>query len=228
MGDLFKIHGGKSNKPLEVLELNHIPGKNKAYGFLRKVNKKLDKKDIISHVTLQNAIKIKDSVNQVRDECANQSKLYKFQARFNPFSKAYKIEKLTANILNKINHIIKAKENDFETNVTLNTDNPNEFFAVSDEVIRRIKKANASSDQGYILYSEYYNKIISYFNDIYDHRGEVLAIPIQINHEDHVIRIMTEEEHQKLSFYQKKYINYEAVQRNAQTIMTKLQTRDFR
>lgn len=242
MNDYFSIKGGKNNKPLELDKLPLEPEitKNKAYGFLSKINKKLDRKDIAKNVTLQNAIDIKEKVETVRDACEKKNpKFYKLQAKFNPFSKAYKIEKLSGEILGKIGHVIHTKKSELGDNQAVlsnlnalqarlgipNTTQPTDAFAefeVPDQAFKYVHFLPNSQFKGYVRYSEHYDKIISNPSEIPDHRNDLLLVPLQIDRKNNAIRILTEDD-PELDSILGPSIKYNDVYRNAQNIRVKLQ-----
>lgn len=220
MSQIFKIEG--SGKSLNISEVKKTPGENKAYGFLRKVNKKLNNDD--KKLNLEQAKKIRDSVITVRDACKNKSPtMYKLQAALNPFSKAWKIERFSKNILIVTNKAIESHKD--------NIDNPYEYFTVSDATIKSIRLVRdleglILENVGFLFLSDSDPVVTHYkpYTKIY------YLAPVKIDKDIRCIRLMRKEEIDEFPFERgiKNTLNYyDVIDNYASTIIKEMRQKNI-
>lgn len=207
MSLFYKIEG--SGELLNISEIERASKGNEAYGFLRKVNKKLTKENV--KLSLEQAKLIQDSVNTVKNAAKkNSPKMYKLQAALNPFSKAWKIEKLSKNILPITNEVLKHYEKE-------NTTDPYKFFDVSERLIKNMQKDDRDDDVGYVFYFEHENQTVLETYGI-KHWHEFIAVPVKIDKYHNSIRLMSNKENLKPDYHGFS-INYDVIQNHAKSIM---------
>lgn len=152
--DFFKVSGSGEN--FQFLEVSKFPGRNRAYGYLNKLNKKLDNDPVVSSDV---AKRIKKSVEVVRKKCQSKhSFIYKVQSKFNPFSQAYKIEKLSSKIISKLDDpmfIKKQKQHDeviLDQKIKENNDKPFEFFNCDNHIFYNASDRVNNEGEGVLYY----------------------------------------------------------------------------
>lgn len=154
-----------STPQVELQQDRYFPGRGRAVGFLKEVDR------LFVHVASDSqANTIEKAITDIKTHCQSKHPtLYNIQAKLNPFSDAYKIEKLAARISGRIAafRTVPPEER--------NVDNPFEFV--------RIDGSKYTGDSGFVKTGKtvlYYNHADELFY-VYEPKGyNAVTVPVEV------------------------------------------------
>lgn len=175
IGDNEKLHVEKTDR-------NPTDKHGTSY-FLGQLWQRIDSTESLKY---QNITEIKNATIEVRNHCREKSKvIYWIQSICNPFSQAFKIEKLSSKILKKSKELDKTNAKTIKENKV----NPYEFFFISDNVKKCLRDIEPTSNANNAEL-----KNIKILAVKYQDQDELYEIPVRFDEHYQAIYILNNDE----------------------------------